>query len=245
MAEALGRPGRACRAAGRTAARSPALPRASRWPRPSAAGSGLRRPTGPARSRRSPPLRCSPGCSRRRTARCRSPTSARCRRRRCAGRGSSPLVPVLAMSAATRSMTGCHRVARAGSFRGEQARGVEEVPVVEVVVVVLVRAEGRGLPDHALALRVVDEAEGRALRAALRVGPLVELLDERRLDRASRRPRPRAGWPAGRAARTGGAPCRRSRCRPGTAWCRPRPCAPGRPASPGRRHSACRGPAGW
>ena len=30
--------------------------------------------------------------------------------------GNSPLVPVLAMSAATRSMTGCHFVARAGSL---------------------------------------------------------------------------------------------------------------------------------
>jgi hypothetical protein len=54
---------------------------------------------------------------------------------------------------------------------------------VEVVVVVLIRPERRGLSNEALSLRVVDEAERRPLRAALRVGPPVELLDQLRLDR--------------------------------------------------------------
>ena len=90
----------------------------------------------------------------------------------------------------TSPLSGNARVRAAGDVRGEQvhhrrggrrrppgrprqhAGGVEEVAVVEVVVVELLRPEGRRLPDHPLPV-VVPEAERVALGAPVGLGPLV------------------------------------------------------------------------
>jgi hypothetical protein len=56
--------------------------------------------------------------------------------------------------------------------------GVQEIAVVEVVVVELLRAERRRQADDTLGMLVVDEAERLALGATLRVCPLIERLGQ-------------------------------------------------------------------
>ena len=62
----------------------------------------------------------------------------------------------------------------------EQARRGQEVPVVEVVVVELVRAEGRREADGRAGRLVVHEAPGVACGAPVGLGPLPEGVDGRR-----------------------------------------------------------------
>ena len=94
--------------------------------------------------------------------------------------------PAEPRSAATRSNTGAQRVGQGGSAAAEHAGGEEQVAVVEVVVVELLRPERRGQPDHAVRLLVVDEAERRPLGAALGLGPLVDRGHQPGLDRRRR-----------------------------------------------------------
>ena len=69
-----------------------------------------------------------------------------------------------------------------GVVGGEHPRRVQEVPVVEVVVVELVRTEGWRQADYATSLVVVDEAALVPDGAALGVGPVVHRQHELVLD---------------------------------------------------------------
>ena len=131
---------------------------------------------------------------------------------------------------------GCELVGEGRVVLRQQPGRGQEVAVVEVVVVELVRAEGRREADGRPGGLVVDHAPGVAPRAPVGLGPLPQGVGGR--GRAGRRRRP--ARPAARRARRatphGSAPCRRSTCRTGTpGWPRRRPPARRRSPRAGRR----------
>ena len=132
---------------------------------------------------------------------------------------------------------------RPGHPRPADAGGGEEVAVVEVVVVELLGAEGRGPAHHALPGGVVEEAPGRRRRAVGGTAqPRVQLGDRPLADRPGGVVGTgRLGDPA--AAPSGRRPCRRSRC-PRAAGSRPRGPRRRRPARAPRRARRDRGRTG-
>ena len=84
-----------------------------------------------------------------------------------------------AMSCASRFITGASSVGERRVVLRQQARRGQQVAVVEVVVVELVRPEGRREPDGRAGGLVVDDAPGVALRAPVRLRPLPQRVDRR------------------------------------------------------------------